>query len=95
MATAIVTGSAGLIGSETVRFLHDKGMDVIGLDNNLREYFFGSDGTTHWMAEKLASSLPSLQAHGYRHSRSGWRFQAFPARIRYRACGALRCTTEP
>ena len=62
MATAIVTGSAGLIGSETVRFLHDKGLDVIGLDNNLREYFFGADGTTRRMAEKLASSLPR-----YRH----------------------------
>jgi CDP-paratose 2-epimerase len=62
MATAIVTGSAGLIGSETVRFLHDKGMDVIGLDNNLREYFFGSDGSTRWMAQELASSLPH-----YRH----------------------------
>jgi CDP-paratose 2-epimerase len=62
MTTAIVTGSAGLIGSETVRFLHDKGMDVIGLDNNLREYFFGSDGSTHWMARELASSLPH-----YRH----------------------------
>mgnify|MGYP000290698571 CR=1 FL=1 len=38
------------------------GMDVIGIDNNLREYFFGSDGSTHWMARKLSSSLPN-----YRH----------------------------
>ncbi len=62
MATAIVTGSAGLIGSDTVRFLHDQGMDVIGLDNNLREYFFGPDGSTRWMARALAGSLPR-----YRH----------------------------
>lgn len=62
MSTAIVTGSAGLIGSETVRFLHEKGLDVIGIDNNLREYFFGADGSTQWMAQELASSLPH-----YRH----------------------------
>jgi len=62
MTNAIVTGSAGLIGSETVKFLHEKGMDVIGIDNNLREYFFGSDGSTHWMARELSSSLPN-----YRH----------------------------
>ena len=62
MTTAIVTGAAGLVGSETVRFLHDKGMDVIGIDNNLREYFFGPDGSTRWQAEELTQSLPR-----YRH----------------------------
>jgi CDP-paratose 2-epimerase len=62
MTTAIVTGAAGLVGSETVRFLHDKGMDVIGVDNNLREHFFGSDGSTRWQAAALTKSLPR-----YRH----------------------------
>jgi CDP-paratose 2-epimerase len=62
MSKAIVTGSAGLVGSETVRFLHDQGMDIIGVDNNLREYFFGSDGSTRWQAVELAQSL-----RRYRH----------------------------
>ena len=62
MSTAIVTGSAGLIGSETVRFLHGKGMDVVGIDNNLRELFFGQDGSTRWKSEELTSSL-----RRYRH----------------------------
>lgn len=62
MSTAIVTGSGGLVGSETVRFLHDQGMDVIGIDNNLREYFFGPDGSTRPQAERLAGSLKR-----YRH----------------------------
>jgi CDP-paratose 2-epimerase len=62
MSTALVTGSGGLVGSETVRFLHDKGMDVIGIDNNLREYFFGTDGSTHWQSEELKKSLAR-----YRH----------------------------
>jgi CDP-paratose 2-epimerase len=62
MTTAIVTGAAGLVGSEAVRFLHDQGMDVIGIDNNMREYFFGRDGSTRWQAEALINSLPR-----YRH----------------------------
>jgi CDP-paratose 2-epimerase len=62
MSTAIVTGAGGLVGSETVRFLHAQGMDVIGIDNNLREYFFGPDGSTRWQIEELVKSLSR-----YRH----------------------------
>jgi CDP-paratose 2-epimerase len=62
MSTAVVTGSGGLVGSETVRFLHDQGMDVIGIDNNLREYFFGPDGSTRWQSMELEQSLSR-----YRH----------------------------
>ena len=46
MSLAIITGSTGLVGSESVNFFHDKGFDVIGIDNNLRKFFFG-DSTTH------------------------------------------------
>lgn len=63
MAIAIVTGSSGLIGSETVKFLHEKGLDVIGIDNNLRQYFFGKDGSTIWNKEKLVSSLPRFKSY--------------------------------
>ena len=35
MTLAIITGSTGLIGSESVNFFHEKGFDVIGIDNNL------------------------------------------------------------
>ena len=62
MSIAVVTGSSGLIGSETVRFLHEKGMEVVGIDNNLREYFFGRDGSTEWNRAELERSVP-----GYRH----------------------------
>jgi CDP-paratose 2-epimerase len=58
LSTAIVTGSSGLIGSETVRFLHEQGMDVIGVDNDLRAYFFGEDASTAWNGRRLAESLP-------------------------------------
>ncbi len=46
MSIAIITGSSGLVGSESVNFFHDKGFDVIGIDNNLRKFFFGIEGST-------------------------------------------------
>src|SRR5438128_367398 len=57
MSVAIVTGSAGLVGSETVRFLHDKGFDVVGIDNHMRSYFFGEDGSTEWNTRALGREL--------------------------------------
>ena len=53
MKIAIVTGSSGLIGSEAVKFFHSKGMKVIGIDNNMREYFFGKEGSSSWNTEEL------------------------------------------
>ena len=58
MSVVLITGSAGLIGSEAVRFFHDKGFDVAGIDNNLREYFFGKDGSTLWNRNQLAAKNP-------------------------------------
>ena len=46
MSLALITGSTGLVGSEAVNFFCDKGFDVIGIDNNLRKFFFGSHAST-------------------------------------------------
>jgi CDP-paratose 2-epimerase len=62
MSVAVITGSSGLIGSETARFLHGQGLEVVGIDNNMREYFFGPDGSTEWNRTELAREIP-----GYRH----------------------------
>jgi CDP-paratose 2-epimerase len=51
--TALVTGSSGLIGSEAVAFLDERGFRVIGLDNNMRRDFFGPHGDTTWNLERL------------------------------------------
>ncbi|MDA7831912.1 NAD-dependent epimerase/dehydratase family protein [Candidatus Pelagibacter sp.] len=53
MSVALITGSAGLVGSEAVKFFCDKGFDVVGIDNNLRKFFFGKDGSTSWVKKKL------------------------------------------
>lgn len=65
MAVAIVTGSSGLIGSETVKFLAAKGLDVVGIDNNMRAYFFGQDGSTDWNAEGLKTSLKNYKHESF------------------------------
>jgi CDP-paratose 2-epimerase len=65
MSVVIVTGSAGLVGSEAARFFHEKGYDVAGVDNNLREYFFGKDGSTLWNRDRLARELPRYVHHDF------------------------------
>ena len=52
---AIVTGSNGLIGSQAVKFLIEKGYYVVGIDNDMRSYFFGSDASTKESEEKMLS----------------------------------------
>ena len=53
MSVVIITGSTGLVGSEAVNFFCDKGFDVIGIDNNLRKFFFGKTASTLWLKNKL------------------------------------------
>jgi CDP-paratose 2-epimerase len=60
MSVAIVTGSSGLIGSETARFFHEQGLEIVGIDNNMRQYFFGADGSTEWNTERLKQSLQNF-----------------------------------
>ena len=53
MSIVLITGSSGLVGSESVNFFIDKGFDVIGIDNNLRKLFFGKEAYTIWVKKKL------------------------------------------
>ena len=62
MKTILVTGSGGLIGSEAVRFFAEKGFRVIGIDNDMRSYFFGADGSVRKNIEHLTSTIAQ-----YRH----------------------------
>jgi len=57
MSVALVTGSAGLIGSEAARFLVAQGLSVVGIDNDMRQYFFGPDGSTDWNRRLLEREL--------------------------------------
>ncbi|HEV3249444.1 MAG TPA: NAD-dependent epimerase/dehydratase family protein [Puia sp.] len=53
MEVAVITGSAGLIGSEAVKFFSSNFDVIIGIDNNLRQYFFGNDGSNEWNKKRI------------------------------------------
>lgn len=58
MKTVLVTGSGGLVGSEAARFFHKKGFTVFGVDNDMRSYFFGKEGSTQWNVDSLKKEMP-------------------------------------
>ena len=57
MKVALITGSCGLVGSESALFFSKKGFEFIGIENNARKFFFGKDGDTTWIKSKLKSSV--------------------------------------
>jgi CDP-paratose 2-epimerase len=57
MSIALITGSCGLVGSESSIFFSKKGFDIIGIDNNARKFFFGKDGDISWIKTKLKKNL--------------------------------------
>src|SRR5437763_475906 len=59
----LITGSAGLIGSEAAKFFAGKGFEVYGIDNNMREYFFGPEASTQWSRKKLQEKLKNSYKH--------------------------------
>ncbi|MBX4192470.1 NAD-dependent epimerase/dehydratase family protein, partial [Candidatus Parcubacteria bacterium] len=57
MKKALITGSAGLIGSEAARFFAKQGYTIVGIDNDMRKYFFGEEASTHWNGDLLKKEL--------------------------------------
>ena len=53
MSVVLITGSCGLVGSESVKFFASKGFEVVGVDNNSRLKFFGKEGDTTWVKKNL------------------------------------------
>src|SRR5271167_2136020 len=62
MSIAIITGSAGLVGSEAVVYFSELGLDIVGIDNGMRADFFGPEASTRWVRDRLRSQVP-----GYVH----------------------------
>lgn len=63
MSVALVTGSAGLIGSEAARHFAGLGLDVIGIDNDMRARFFGPEASTAWNVLRLSHELGNAYTH--------------------------------
>jgi CDP-paratose 2-epimerase len=62
VSVVLVTGAAGLIGAEAVRFFAAAGFDVVGVDNDMRRVLFGNDASTAWSRRRLETTIS-----GYRH----------------------------
>lgn len=63
MDIILVTGSAGLIGSESVRFFCTRGYTVVGFDNDMRQVFFGKDASTRWNRDCLLEEFGERYIH--------------------------------
>ena len=63
MTICIITGSSGLIGSESVTFFSKKFDKVVGIDNNMRARFFGDDASTEWNTKYLLETITNFEHH--------------------------------
>ena len=63
MSICLVTGSAGLIGSEAVLYFGQRGMSIVGVDNDMRRYFFGEEASTAWNVARSHETLPNSYEH--------------------------------
>ena len=63
MSIVLITGSSGLVGSESVNFFSKKGFDVVGIDNNLRRFFFGDEGSTNKIKNDLLKKNKKFKNH--------------------------------
>lgn len=63
LSVVVITGSAGLIGSEAALFFAEKGFDVVGIDNDMRAFFFGEGASTRWNLESLKRKTASRYTH--------------------------------
>jgi CDP-paratose 2-epimerase len=62
-SVALITGSGGLIGSESVAFFSDKFDTVVGIDNNMREVFFGKEASTGWNVQRIRRQYGNYLHH--------------------------------
>jgi CDP-paratose 2-epimerase len=92
MRTLVVTGSAGLIGSEAVRYFDARYDLIVGIDNNMRRTFFGEDGDTTWQRDRLIDSC-----RAYRHAAIDIRDRhaVFDLFREQRPAAIIHCAAQP
>ncbi len=61
MKKILITGSGGLVGSEAARFYLKRGRTVVGVDNDMRKYYFGEEASTEWNVKELAKEYPNYE----------------------------------
>ncbi len=63
MGVVVISGSAGLIGSEAAEYFGELGAEVVGIDNDMRSIFFGEEASTRWNVERLTTRLGARYRH--------------------------------
>jgi CDP-paratose 2-epimerase len=63
VSVAVITGSSGLIGSEAALYFGALGLDVVGIDNDMRSAFFGADASTDWNRRRVQETLQKRYFH--------------------------------
>jgi CDP-paratose 2-epimerase len=63
LSTILITGASGLIGAEAVLFYGRDEHRVVGVDNDMRRYFFGQDASTRWNRERIQEILGNKYEH--------------------------------
>jgi CDP-paratose 2-epimerase len=62
---AVITGAAGLVGSECVKRFAGGGLKVVGIDNNLRQWFFGPEASTLPTRQKLTAAISNYEHYDF------------------------------
>lgn len=57
MSVAIVTGTTGLVGAAAARQFHAEGLDIVGIDNDMRRRFFAGIESAERTRMQLAATL--------------------------------------
>jgi len=94
MSIVLITGSSGLVGSESVDFFCNKGFDVIGIDNNLRNFFFCSDASNIWIKNKLLKKHRNFK-HYNADIRNISSLKKIFIKFKKKICLIIHCAAQP
>jgi len=95
MSVVVVTGSAGLIGSESVAYFAERGHEVAGVDNDFRQRFFGPDASTDWNRRALEARFPRQYLHVDADVRDAAAMDALFARYGRRIALVIHAAAQP
>ena len=94
MSIALITGSCGLVGSESSLFFSKKGFDIIGIDNNARKSFFGKDGDITWVKSKLKKEIKNYY-HFNANIRNYSSIKKIFTKIKKKISVIIHCAAQP
>jgi CDP-paratose 2-epimerase len=95
MSVVVVTGSAGLIGSESVAYFAERGHEIVGIDNDFRQRFFGPDASTEWNRRSLEARFPKQYVHADADIRDTAAMDALFARYGKRIALVVHAAAQP